>query len=298
VVVGLYFVGKDTLANSESGACRPGLFSMNFDSLDVFDFPFTGGLDKLWSTGNDAIVDEMNGVIGDSSASPVSSSGSEERPGSCEVNYQLLPRYQQGDEPLTSIFSDDFPLLDVVLGDDSLQMNNQPQRQQCLIPKPQSSDHDKVLSVKEEISLTDVEKSRRNAIAAKKNRERKKAQMAALEKEVENLSEENSKYKKRCSTLENAVLTLNKEVEYYKRVLANDSVLARLLENIPNVQGVRLSSSLGKRPNSSSSSMSSKMPKLNGSTSGGVCLHVSKDSVSLELCAHCSSLAGASSTSE
>ena len=146
--------------------------------------------------------------------------------------------------------------------------------------------------------MTDAEKSRRNAIAAKKNRERKKAQMAALEKEVESLSEENSKYKKRCSTLENAVLTLNKEVEYYKRVLANDSVLARLLENIPNVQGVRLSSSLGKRPNGSGSSIPSKMPKLNGSSSGGVCLHVAKDSVSLELCAHCSSLAGASSTSE
>ncbi|XP_065882681.1 CREB/ATF bZIP transcription factor-like isoform X1 [Dysidea avara] len=239
----------------------------------------------------------MNGVIGDSSASPVSSSGSEERPGSCEVNYQLLPHYQQGDEPLTSIFSDDFPLLDVVLGDDTLRMKNQPQRQQRPITEPQSDDT-KMSSVKEDAGLSDFEKSRRNAIAAKKNRERKKAQMAALEKEVESLTEENSKYKKRCSTLENAVLTLNKEVEYYKTVLANDSVLAKLLHNIPNVQGVRLSSSLGKRPNGSGTSTPSKIPKLNGSTSGGVCLHVSKDSVSLELCAHCSSLAGASSTSK
>lgn len=267
------------------------------DSLDVFDFSFTGGLNDIWSATNDAI--EMNGISDDLSASPVSSSGSEERPSSCEVNYQLLPQYQQGEE-LTSIFSDDFPLLDMVLGDDA--GNNPPQKtnqpQPSITGKPQSEDEVPSLKeVKEELGLTDVEKSRRNAIAAKKNRERKKAQMAALEKEVDTLSEENSRYKKRCSTLENAVLTLNKEVEYYKSVLANDSVLSKLLQNIPNVKGVRLASSLGKRPHSLGTSTPSKLPRLDNSTSGGVCLHVSKDFVSLELCAHCSNLAGASSSS-
>lgn len=217
----------------------------------------------------------------DPSVSPASSSGSEERSAAVEI----LPPFPKGNE----------------LWDNEKQVNFS-YKSAFVPPNPAKKDN-----VKEDLTeLSDYEpiKDRRNAIAAKKNRERKKAQFTALEKQVEKLQAENDSYKKRCAALENGILTLNKELEYYKAVLANDSVLSKLLHNIPNVKGVNLtsSSSLGKRPNGTSPAavpvkvIKSSNGQLNPST-GGVCLHVAKDNVSLEFCSSCSSQAAIASSS-
>ena len=268
---------------------------MDFNILD--NFSLTGSLEDLWCTadGNDreVMADE---APSDPSVSPISSSGSE----GCSAAVEILPPFPKGDETLNSLLSDDVPSLDVMLGNEIWDCERQvnfsykpafapPVKQDNLKLKESSGD------------LSDPMKSRRNAIAAKKNRERKKAQFSALEKEVEKLKAENNSYKKRCTALENGIVTLNKELEYYKAVLANESVLSKLLHNIPNVNGVNLTSSLGKRPNGSASPGPVKVVKSsNGQlnpTTGGVCLHVAKDNVSLEFCSACSSQAAIASSS-
>lgn len=272
---------------------------MDFSSLG--DFSLTGSLEKLWIP-TDENEREMiaGGPPSDPSVSPVSSSGSEGRPAVVEI----LPPYPQGDETLKSLFSDDFPSLDVMLGNEFLESDNQVHfsyKQQFL---PHSDTPVKDTDLKVDSGVSDAMKNRRNAIAAKRNRERKKAQFNALEKEVEELKAENSSYKKRCVALERGILTLNKELEYYKAVLANESTLSTLLQNIPNVGGINLTSSLGKRPSGTEPEKPAKIikPSNNGQlglkpTTGGVCLHVAKNNVSLEFCSSCSSQAALTASS-
>ena len=281
-------------------------FVMAFNIVD--DVSLTGILEELWrATRADRNNEEMmdGDRSSDPSVSPVSSSGSEERS-------EILPPFPQGDETLTSLLSDDFPSLDIMLGNEFLENNNQVNfRYKPNFTSPMESPHKKTVPpVKngdakdtEDDGTSDTMKNRRNAIAAKKNRERKKAQFNALEKEVEQLKSENDSYKKRCTALESGILTLNKELEYYKAVLANESVLSKLLHNIPNVNGINLTSSLVARkrkneqlPVRPTKMMKSSNGRLNQST-GGVCLHVASDNVSLEFCSTCSSQAAKASSS-
>ena len=274
---------------------------MDVSNLD--DFSLTGILEELWcATRTDGRIEEMiaDEPCSDPSVSPVSSSGSEERPDVAE----MLPPFPQGDETLTSLFSDDFPSLDIMLGNEFLESDNQVKfSYKPNFTSPVNNPDKKAADVDDESGMNDALKNRRNAIAAKKNRERKKAQFNALEREVEQLKAENDSYKKRCSALENGILTLNKELEYYKAVLANESVLSKLLQNIPNVSGINLTTSVGvrKRQNGTSPARPAKRIKpsngqLNSST-GGICLHVANNSnVSLEFCSTCSSQAAIASS--
>ena len=279
---------------------------MDFSNLD--DFSLTGILEELWCTTipngrtEEMIADEP---CSDPSVSPVSSSGSEERPDVAEI----LPPFPQGDETLTSLFSDDFPSLDIMLGNEFLESDNQVNfsykpnfTSSVNNPDKKARKSADVTVIDAGPGMNDAMKNRRNAIAAKKNRERKKAQFNALEREVEQLKAENDSYKKRCSALENGILTLNKELEYYKAVLANESVLSKLLQNIPNVSGINLTTSVGvrKRQNGTSPVKPAKRMKpsngqLNSST-GGICLHVASNNVSLEFCSTCSSQAAIASS--
>lgn len=135
------------------------------------------------------------------------------------------------------------------------------------------------------VSETMTEKNRKNAEAARQNRLKKKKYMEDLEKNQASLKTENVVLKAKCHEYQTRCQRLQSEVAYLHSVLANDSALASLLENIPNVPKVKLTSSLGKRPNTSNQS-ATKMKRLE--TTGGVCLHVAKDSVSLEFCDNCS----------
>ena len=85
---------------------------------------------------------------------------------------------------------------------------------------------------------------------------------------------------------------LQSEVDYLRSILANDSILASLIKNIPNVPNVRLTSSFvsQKRLNTCNQQSGSSACKKQRSemANNGVCLHVAKDVVSLEFCQSCS----------
>lgn len=138
------------------------------------------------------------------------------------------------------------------------------------------------------------DRSRKNAEAARLNRQKKKRYVEDLEKTCTSLKTDNVVLKTRCHEFQQRCSRLQSEVQYLQSVLMNESTLSSLIQNIPQVKEIKLSSSFArKRPISESeSSSSSKRPKTR-SHSGGVCLHVAKDVVSLEFCANCSKQASA-----
>lgn len=140
------------------------------------------------------------------------------------------------------------------------------------------------------------ERNRKNAEAARQNRIKKKNYVESLEKERKQLKTENVVLKTKCHEYQQRCQRLQSEVEYLKSVIANESALSSLIENIPNVSSVKLTSSFSrKRPNPSDpkSVTPAKRAKKTAHT-GGVCLHVSKDVVSLEFCQNCSQQAAQS----
>lgn len=171
-------------------------------------------------------------------------------------------------------------------------------------PTTPSSDASQVDTKK--MSSSVVDKSRKNAEAARQNRLKKKKYVEELEQDQSKLRAENVVLKTRCTELTTKNRKLETELAYLRSVLANQSTLSTLIKNIPGTPGINLTSSFSrKRPgesadsaSSSSSTTPSLLPPtkrsrggLTGSSlqhSGGVCLHVSKDSVSLEFCAQCS----------
>ena len=143
------------------------------------------------------------------------------------------------------------------------------------------------------IKESEEERNRKNAEAARQNRLKKKRYLEELEKEHSDVKRENVILKTRCHEFQQRCQRLQSEVEYLKNVIANESMLSSLIQNIPNVPNVKLSSSFAsrKRPQAGSSEDStpaSKRSKSTQSTSAGVCLHVAKDQVSIEFCQHCS----------
>ncbi|XP_062572342.1 uncharacterized protein LOC134234310 isoform X2 [Saccostrea cucullata] len=135
------------------------------------------------------------------------------------------------------------------------------------------------------------ERNRKNAVQAKINREKKKAYIKSLEDEVEELKSENKTLSENCDKLQISHKVMEEELDYLRSVLANQSALSNLLQNIPNVKNVELSSSFSRKRQSIDKDHdypTNKRPKL---VSGGVCLHVHQDKVSLEFCAKCSSAA-------
>lgn len=140
------------------------------------------------------------------------------------------------------------------------------------------------------VSEAMAERNRRNAEAARQNRLKKKKYVEGLEKDCSSLKTENVVLKAKCHEYQSKCQRLQSEVTYLRSVLANDSALADLLQHIPNAPKVMLSSSFRKRPNPNGQPSAAKNSKLSEATTttGGVCLHVAKDSVSLELCDACS----------
>ena len=142
------------------------------------------------------------------------------------------------------------------------------------------------------IKESEAERNRKNAEAARQNRLKKKRYLEELEKEHSDVKRENVILKTRCHEFQQRCQRLQSEVEYLKNVIANESMLSSLIQNIPNVPNVKLSSSFSsrKRPQAGSSSEggtpTSKRSK--SSANAGVCLHVAKDQVSIEFCQHCS----------
>ena len=137
----------------------------------------------------------------------------------------------------------------------------------------------------------------KNAIAARVNRLKKKEYVTGLERTVGNLSTENRSLKQENGHLNKRVEELEDETRYLRAVLANESMLAQLLSRLSGVNGMKLSSSLfqGSKDNDHDYALPRKRVKVEEKeTSGGVCLHVDKDHVSVEFCTKCAESASAS----
>ncbi|XP_040906975.1 CREB/ATF bZIP transcription factor [Toxotes jaculatrix] len=139
----------------------------------------------------------------------------------------------------------------------------------------------------------------KNAIAARLNRLKKKEYVNSLEKKVGVLSSENNALKQENSHLTKRVEELEDETRYLRAVLANESMLAQLLSRLSGVNGMKLSSSLfqGSNSNDHDYALPRKRVKVEEKeTSGGVCLHVDKNHVSVEFCTKCAESASTSLT--
>lgn len=133
------------------------------------------------------------------------------------------------------------------------------------------------------------DRNRKNADQAKINRQKKKAYIDTLEQEVEEGKQKSAQLEVKICNVEKERDDLKNQVEYLKSVLANQSMLAGLLKNIPNTDGVVLSSSITrKRAAEMDHSYTPKKPchSMSASTAG-ICLHVDEGKVSLELCHLC-----------
>lgn len=157
-----------------------------------------------------------------------------------------------------------------------------------------------------------VERNRKNAIAAKENREKKKKYVEGLENTVTDLKEENKTLKAKNESLTSIMKKLADEVKYLRNVLANESTISLLLKSVAATPGISLSSSLVQSTQSQDTEKESDTKEEEGryvtrsrkrrsdegvedapskrkrsNSSGGVCLHVRGGKVSLELCSKC-----------
>jgi hypothetical protein len=167
-------------------------------------------------------------------------------------------------------------------------------------------------------------RNRKNAENAKENRRRKKIYVEGLEKEVGQLRNEKNVLMGKSNRLEKKVNELENEVNYLKNVLANQSMLSKLIENVSKTPGVSLSTSFcssresSLKDNDESSlkdndcekentvstrsasrkracdpqpASNAKRSRSSSTASGGVCLHVKQSKVSIEFCHHCNKMA-------
>ncbi|XP_020319699.1 CREB/ATF bZIP transcription factor [Oncorhynchus kisutch] len=138
----------------------------------------------------------------------------------------------------------------------------------------------------------------KNAVAARINRLKKKEYVNGLENKVGSLSSENRILKQENAQLNKRVEELEDETRYLRAVLANESMLAQLLSRLSGVNGMKLSSSLFQGSNKNDDhdyALPRKRVKVEEKeTSGGVCLHVDKNNVSVEFCTKCAESASAS----
>ncbi|XP_038861190.1 CREB/ATF bZIP transcription factor-like [Salvelinus namaycush] len=138
----------------------------------------------------------------------------------------------------------------------------------------------------------------KNAVAARINRLKKKEYLNGLENKVGSLSSENRILKQENVQLNKRVEELEDETRYLRAVLANESMLAQLLSRLSGVNGMKLSSSLFQGSNKNDDhdyALPRKRVKVEEKeTSGGICLHVDKNNVSVEFCTKCAESASAS----
>ncbi len=199
------------------------------------------------------------------------------------------------DSGVQSSLDNDFNLLSSLFGSD-LSLPPPPSTEARGLPSTSavSKTVNVVTTTRNTMAKEQFDRSRKNADAARLNRQKKKRYVEDLEKTCSTLKTENVVLKTRCHEFQQRCTRLQSEVQYMQSVLMNESTLSSLIQNIPQVKEIKLSSSFGrKRPVAESETAPSKRLKK-GTHSGGVCLHVAKDVVSLEFCANCSKQASSS----
>ena len=157
-----------------------------------------------------------------------------------------------------------------------------------------------------------MEKNKKNAIAARENRQKKKKYVEGLESDVKKWQEENRTLKTRNERMTTMIRKLSDEVKYLRSVLANESTISLLIKSVAATPGISLTSSLvessqreegekesktcegkkystrsRKRQASEVVEVTPSKRTRNSTNPGGVCLHVNRGKVSLEFCAKC-----------
>jgi hypothetical protein len=135
----------------------------------------------------------------------------------------------------------------------------------------------------------EVEIRNKHATHARIQRRKKKVYVTGLEKENEELKKENVEMREKLLACENEKNSYEEEILYLKSVLANQSTLSSLLQNIEGVESVNLSTSFSRKRHAVKDHDYTDIPaKKSKKTGAGVCLHVTnKDNVSLEFCSKC-----------
>lgn len=170
----------------------------------------------------------------------------------------------------------------------------------------------------------------KSAIIARENREKKKKYVQQLETNYEDMKYQNFDLQSKLEKKSKLCDSLQKEIQYLRNVLANQSSISALLKNIHSTPGLSFSSSIelsddGKSSNTKKRQLDENYNYDNKSkgvyvratgshkkvkqdteqpaaddysppltpvsshedASGGVCLHVNNNKVSLELCSKC-----------
>ena len=105
-----------------------------------------------------------------------------------------------------------------------------------------------------------VEKNRKNAEAARENRQKKKRYVESLERENADLKEFKTQTSAENSALKSQVDILKEEVTYLRSVIANQGTLSLLLKNISSTPGISLSTSFT-APNADDDEQADDSPK-------------------------------------
>ena len=191
----------------------------------------------------------------------------------------IQPSAPDNDYLLSSLFGVDFSLLPSPNQAQELLDSTQPK-----MPEPTKIENYGASATPKD----QIDRNRKNAEAARLNRQKKKRYVEDLEKSCSSLKTENVILKTRCHEYQQKCTKLQSEVQYLKSVLMNESSLSSLIQNIPQVKGVKLSSSFSRKRSLSDDEEQPPKRQKQNAHSGGVCLHVAKDVVSLEFCASCS----------
>ncbi|XP_066976333.1 uncharacterized protein [Macrobrachium rosenbergii] len=130
----------------------------------------------------------------------------------------------------------------------------------------------------EPLSDPQMERCRKNALNAKKNREMKKAHVTELERKVLDVSRERDQLAGENESLREANVRLEEQVKHLRNLLENQSPLAALIGKLSPASVV-----LGEAPTGEDDD------KI---ISSGMCLHVDGQEATIEYCAYCAKKAG------
>ena len=139
------------------------------------------------------------------------------------------------------------------------------------------------------------DRSVRNAINARVNRQKHKLYVDSLEQEVEDLKKANQELDEKYQNSLSQVADMQKHIKYLENVIANDITISNILTSLKTVENVTLSSSVSRKRKllSSSSDSAMDLSEPAAKVSAGVCLHVDKHNVSIEFCEKCAEKAQA-----
>ncbi|KAK3746749.1 hypothetical protein QZH41_003570 [Actinostola sp. cb2023] len=126
----------------------------------------------------------------------------------------------------------DFGMMESILNADiNANLSNHKQETQTSKAKPKAMEE-----------MSELEKSRKSAQAARDNRLKKKKYVEGMETEIEQLRKDNEALKARDRRHTQAVEKLEDEVSYLRNVLANQSTLSTLMKRLVSTPGISFTS--------------------------------------------------------